>query len=240
MNETLTQTPHPPIASREEWLAARLKLLQEEKALTRQYDKNNAQRRRMPMVKVEKTYRFVGEEGEKTLLELFEGKRQLIIQHFMFDPTWDEGCQGCTSFVNALGRLTSLHNRDTRFVLVSRAPLAKLIAYKAKQGWTHPWYSSENSDFNYDYGATIDPNRGSVTYNFKTVEDLAKLDIPDERPGTSVFFQMDGEVYHTYSCYARSGERLSDSYSLLDLTPYGRQEDFEDSPAGWPQQPTYG
>lgn len=234
----------PPVASKEEWLAARKSLLLEEKELTKQYDRINAKRRRLPMVKVDKNYTFTGPEGEKTLLELFEDKKQLIVYHFMFAPDWDKGCSGCTSFVDALGDLSLLEERDTRMVLISRAPSPKLEAYKKEKGWTLPWYSSEASDFNYDYGVTLDPARGPITYNYKSGDELSEglrnLDKPDEMPGTSVFFRDGDNIYHTYSCFARGGEALTDSYRLLDITPYGRQEDFEESPPGWPQRPTYG
>lgn len=242
--EVSPEVAHPPIASQAEWLAQRIKLLAEEKALTKQYDRVSAQRRRLPMVRVEKDYRFQGEDGEKTLLELFDGKTQLILQHFMFAPEWDKGCMGCTGFVNALGDISMLAERDTNFVLVSRAPYPKLAAYRAEQGWTIPWYSSEGTDFNYDFGVTLDPSRGPLSYNYKTGAELekalGKIEKVTEMPGQSVFFRIDDEVFHTYSSYARGGEGLTDSYRLLDVTPYGRQEDFEDSPAGWPQKPTYG
>jgi len=230
------ETPHPPIASQEEWLEARRALLIKEKTHTKEYDRINAERRRLPMVKVEKDYRFLGVDGEKSLLELFDGKTQLIVYHFMFDPAWETGCEGCTAFVDALGDLSSLPKRDTRLVLVSRAPFAKLDRYRAEKGWTLPWYSSELGDFNFDFGVTLDPARGPMTYNYKPTEAAE----PTEMPGSSVFFRLGDEVFHTYSTYARGGEALCDSYRLLDITPFGRQEDFEDSPAGWPQRPTYG
>ncbi|CAN5712922.1 DUF899 domain-containing protein [soil metagenome] len=226
----------PPVASQAEWLAARLKLLKDEKELTRQKDRVNAERRRLPMVKVEKEYVFDGPNGEETLSDLFEGKRQLVIYHFMFAPEWEEGCPGCTGYVDALGDLSDLGKRDTAFVLVSRAPLEKLDAYKAKRGWDEKWVSSGGSDFNYDYGVSFREGE-EVEYNYAL---RGRMD-DGEGPGTSVFFKdEDGTVYHTYSSYARGAEGVTDSYSLLDLTPYGRQEDFEDSPAGWPQKPTYG
>ncbi|MBS1718262.1 MAG: DUF899 domain-containing protein [Armatimonadetes bacterium] len=241
MNETATA--HPPIASREEWLTLRKELLAEEKALTKEYDRLNAKRRRLPMVKVEKTYSFEGVDGTKTLEELFKGQTQLIVYHFMFDPTWETGCEGCTGYIDALADLSALPKRSVNFVVVSRAPLAKLQAYKKERGWTIDWYSSGESDFNYDFGVTLDPARGPITYNYKTAEELGelgKVTKVTEMPGSSVFFRIGHDVYHTYSTYARGGEALCDSYRLLDITPFGRQEDFEDSPAGWPQNPTYG
>lgn len=227
---------HPPITSREEWLSLRKDLLAEEKALTREYDRINAKRRRLPMVKVEKSYSFVGAEGEKTLLELFGEHRQLIVYHFMFGPDWEIGCPGCTSYVDAIGDLSTLGERNTAMVLVSRAPLEKLLAYQREKGWTIPWYSSGKTDFNFDFGVTFDPARGPATYNYKPTE----VDKVEEMPGLSVFFRLGDDVYHTYSTFQRGGEALTDTYRLLDVTPYGRQEDFEDSPEGWPQRPTYG
>ncbi|MDX1931993.1 MAG: DUF899 domain-containing protein [Capsulimonadales bacterium] len=233
---------HPPVADPEEWRAARLELLAEEKELTRRRDAVNARRRRLPMTPVVKPYRFDGPGGKTGLLDLFEGKRQLIVYHFMFDPEWEKGCGGCPGFVDALGDLSLLGERDTRFVLISRAPLPKLEAYKAARGWDRPWYSSFGSDFNYDFHVTLDPSVAPVEYNFKPVtEPGADSGGPrGESHGLSVFFRLGDRVFHTYSVYARGVETLSDAYALLDVTPYGRQEDFEDSPVGWPQRPTYG
>jgi predicted dithiol-disulfide oxidoreductase (DUF899 family) len=215
-----TQDPaHPPIATRDEWLAARKTLLAREKEVTKHYDRVSAERRRLPMVKLEKTYTFDGPEGKRSLLDLFDGHRQLIVYHFMFDPAWENGCDGCTGFVNELADLSMLPARDTQFVLISRAPLEKLQAYQARKGWGRLWYSSFGSDFNYDFQVTTDKG---------------------ETHGLSVFFRIDDDVFHTYSTYNRGTESLTDSYRLLDMTPYGRQEDWEDSPSGWPQRPTYG
>ena len=236
---------HPPIASRDEWLASRRELLVAENELTRQYDRINAQRRRLPMVRLEKDYRFAGPDGEVSLRDLLDDQQQLIVYHFMFDPEWDAGCSGCTGFVNSLGDLSMLEDRRTRFALISRAPLEKLNAWKEKQGWSHTWVSSAESDFNYDFHATLDRTVVPLSYNFKSAEDMqapgtAGATYQGEAHGLSVFFRIDEDVFHTYSVYARGVERLTDAYSLLDVTPYGRQEDFEDSPAGWPQKPTYG
>jgi predicted dithiol-disulfide oxidoreductase (DUF899 family) len=209
---------HPKIVTPEEWQAARAALLVKEKELTRQSDAVNAQRRRLPMVRLDKEYLFETHEGRQSLYQLFGDCRQLVVYHFMFDPAWDEGCPGCTGLVNAIGDLSLLGRRDTTFALISRAPLAKLEAYRQKQGWKIPWYSSFGSDFNADFHVTFDTG---------------------EAQGLSVFFRLGNDVFHTYSTYARGVERLTDSYALLDTTPYGRQEDFEDSPPGWPQHPTY-
>jgi predicted dithiol-disulfide oxidoreductase (DUF899 family) len=239
-----TTIPHPPVVSREEWTTERKRLLEHEKELTKHKDRVNAERRRLPMVRLNKQYEFEGPEGKRSLQDLFEGQRQLIVYHFMFDPSWDEGCPGCTSYVDALGNLSSLKERDTRFVLISRAPLPKLDAYKAKKGWDKPWYSSFGSDFNYDFHATMDSSRAPIEYNYLTKEEIQAKGLTyiteGEQHGLSVFFRIDGDVFHTYQCFARGVEGATDAYALLDTTPYGRQEDFEDSPAGWPQKPTYG
>jgi len=226
--------PHPPIVTEEEWLAERVSLLAEEKAHTREMDRINAKRRRLGMVKVGKDYVFEGTEGKKSLLDLFEGRRQLIVYHFMFEPASDVGCPGCTSYINAINDLSDLPKRDTTFVMISRAPLEKLQKYKAEQGWAWNWLSSGGTDFNYDFNVTIDPAVMEPVYNYKDTKATGEM------PGTSIFFRIGEDVYHSYSCYARGGESTTHSYALLDLTPYGRQEDFEDSPEGWPQRPTYG
>jgi predicted dithiol-disulfide oxidoreductase (DUF899 family) len=235
---------HPRIVSRDKWLVERKKLLENEKELTRHLDRVNAERRRLPMVRIEKNYRFDGPEGTKSLRDLFDGCRQLIVYHFMFDPEWDKGCPGCTGYVDALGDLSMLHDRGTTFVVVSRAPLAKLEAYKALKGWSVPWYSSFGSDFNYDFHVTLDENVTPIEYNYRDKAAMVARNGPNlmkgEEHGLSVFFRLDDDVFHTYSAYARGTEGLTDAYALLDTTPYGRQEDFEDSPPGWPQKPTYG
>lgn len=236
--------PHPPIASRAEWRALRLQLLEKEKEVTRHYDRVAAERRRLPMVRVEKAYVFESASGKRRFAELFEGKEQLIVYHFMFDPAWEKGCPGCTGFVDALGDLSLLGERRTTFALISRAPFAKLDAYRKQHGWERAWYSSFGSDFNYDFHVTLDEKVAPVEYNFRDKAELVKKD-PNNKPegeahGLSVFFKIGHDIFHTYSSYARGVESLTDAYSLLDVTPYGRQEDWEDSPAGWPQKPTYG
>lgn len=227
--------PHPPIASRKKWLSARKKLLRQEKRVTREHDRVSAARRRLPMVPVGKDYMFETLQGPRNLGQLFEGRRQLIVYHFMFDPKWTKGCPGCTGFVNALGDLSMLAERDTTFVLISRAPLAKLRAYQRKMDWKErTWVSSGGTDFNYDFHVTLDPRIAPVEYNFKPMRHTG------EAHGLSVFFRMGRDVFHTYSTYARGVESVVDAYALLDRTPYGRQQDWENSPRGWPQQPTYG
>jgi predicted dithiol-disulfide oxidoreductase (DUF899 family) len=208
----------PEIVSRDEWSAAREALLVKEKEATRARDRLNAERRRLPMVEMEKNYVFEGPEGQVKLLDLFNGRRQLIIYHFMFDPGWDQGCVGCSGLVDGIGHLAHLHARDTSLVLVSRASLAKLQAFQARMGWTVPWYSSSDSDFNYDFGVTTEAG---------------------EQPGVSVFLRHDDHIFHTYFTTGRGVELLGSTYTWLDLTPFGRQEEWEDSPAGWPQTSTY-
>lgn len=240
----ITSLAHPNIASPDEWRAARLKHLEREKALTKELDRLRAERRRLPMVRITKDYVFDGPDGTRSLLELFAGRRQLIVYHFMFDPAWERGCPGCTGFVDSLGELSMLGQRDTRFVVISRAPFGKLAAYKAAKGWNIPWYSSFGSDFNHDFHVTLDEAVAPVEYNYRDKAQLEALNgsgmTSGEAPGLSVFFRLDDEVFHTYSTYGRGVESLTDAYPLLDVTPYGRQEDFEDSPPGWPQKPTYG
>lgn len=242
---TETTQAHPDIVSRDAWTAERKKLLVQEKEATKHRDRVNAERRRLPMVRLDKQYTFAGPDGPRSLLDLFDGRRQLIVYHFMFDPEWNEGCSGCTGYVDALGDLSMLSERDTSMVLISRAPLAKLEAYKEKRGWSLPWLSSHGSDFNYDFHATLDESVAPVEYNYRDKAELeARGDetyfLKGEQHGLSVFFRLGDQVFHTYSAYARGVEGLTNAYSLLDVTPYGRQEDWEDSPSGWPQQPTYG
>jgi len=241
---TTSTIPHPPIVSKGQWLSERRKLLTREKELTKHRDRVNAERRRLPMVNIEKNYTFDGTNGKQNLKALFEGRRQLIVYHFMFDPSWDKGCHGCTSYVDALGDLSLLNDRDTTFVLISRAPLDKLQAYKTEKGWDVPWFSSFGSDFNYDFHVTLDENVAPIEYNYRTKAEMEAQKVPNavkgEEHGLSVFFRIDDDVFHTYSTYARGTESLTDAYTLLDMTPYGRQQEFEDSPPGWPQKPTYG
>jgi predicted dithiol-disulfide oxidoreductase (DUF899 family) len=221
----------PEVVSREEWLQARTQLLAREKELTKIQAALNADRRRLPMVRVDKEYVFTGPHGPVTLTGLFGGKRQLIIQHVMFGPSWDAACPGCTASVDEIsdGMLRHLRSRDTEFALVSRAPLAKLMKYRASRGWTVPWYSSEHSDFNYDFQVTVDKDHPE--YNYRVEPELAASAEPEEVPGFSCFLRDGGQVFHTYSAYARGTDTLGSSYSLLDLTALGRQEDWE-QPAG--------
>jgi predicted dithiol-disulfide oxidoreductase (DUF899 family) len=241
---TTSDVPHPTIVSRDRWLSERKTLLAHEKELTQQYDRVNAERRRLPMVKIEKHYVFESPGGVLSLKDLFEGRRQLVVYHFMFDPAWEKGCPGCTGYVNAIGDLGMLHKCDTTFVLVARAPLSKLEAYKERQGWRFPWVSSFSSDFNYDFHVTNDEKIAPVEYNYRNKAELEAGKVPNaitgEEHGLSVFFRIGEDVFHTYSVYARGTEGLTHARALLDMTPYGRQQDFEDSPPSWPQNPTYG
>jgi predicted dithiol-disulfide oxidoreductase (DUF899 family) len=226
----------PKVVSREEWLAARTELLAEEKAMTRARDALNVKRRELPMVKIEKDYVFEGPEGQASLLDLFEGRRQLIIQHFMFDPSWEDGCPSCTAGADEIsaGLLDHLHTRDTTLAAVSRAPIDKLERYKAKKGWFFPWYSSFGSDFNYDFNVTIDSSKAPVMWNFRTLPELEEHGMgwmaegSSEQPGHSVFLRVGDDVFHTYSMYARGAEQLGGSYYFLDLTALGRQEEWEE------------
>ena len=230
----------PRIVDRKEWLAAREELLTEEKALTRTRDALNTKRRELPMVEITAPYVFHGPDGDVGLADLFDGRRQLLVYHFMFDPTWEDGCPSCTAGVDEVsdGFLEHLHVRDTTFALVSRAPLEKLDRWKEKRGWRVPWYSSEGSTFNVDFGVTSDTSVGADSYNYRTRaeyeargEHFFESPQPFEMPGRSCFLTVDGRVFHTYSQYARGLESTGGSYYFLDLTALGRQEDWEE-PSG--------
>jgi predicted dithiol-disulfide oxidoreductase (DUF899 family) len=221
----------PEVVTREEWLAARKQLLAAEKEETRRHDALSAERRRLPMVVVAKEYLFEGPAGTVPLAALFDGRRQLIVQHVMFGPDWDAACPGCTAGIDEIsdGMLTHLRSRDTTFALVSRAPLAKLLKHQASKGWTVPWYSSEGSDFNYDFHATLDKTRSMVEYNYRAAADfIGEGETSAEVPGVSCFLSDGGHVFHTYSTWARGTDTIGSSYSLLDLTALGRQEDWEE------------
>ncbi|GAA4360948.1 DUF899 domain-containing protein [Kangiella marina] len=210
----------PPLVSREEWQSQVDALIEEEKALTRARDQLNAKRRRLPMHKVDKSYEFDSSQGKVSLLDLFEGRKQLIVYHFMFGPDWEAGCPGCSWVTDAMTHPAHFHARNTSFVLISRAPLDKLHQYQKRMEWNKPipWYSSLGSDFNYDFGATTDDG---------------------EQHGVSVFIRDGNDIYQSFHIGDRGVEYLGSHWSYLDLTPYGRQEAWEDSPDGWPQTPTY-
>ncbi|MFI5041922.1 MAG: DUF899 domain-containing protein [Acidimicrobiales bacterium] len=226
----------PRVASRDEWLAARKELLAEEKAMTRARDALSTRRRELPMVRVDTDYIFNGPEGPRGLVDLFAGRRQLIVQHFMFDPEWHDGCPSCTAGSDEIsaGLLAHLHARDTTLVVVSRAPLARIERYKASRGWTFPWYSSFGSDFNYDFHVTIDKSVAPVQFNYRDEDELRSVgmgwlaDGSSEQPGYSTFLRDGDGVFHTYSVFARGVEMLGGSYYFLDLTALGRQEEWEE------------
>lgn len=227
----------PRIASREEWRAVRIELLAEEKALTKQRDALNTKRRELPMVEVETDYRFEGPDGEVGLADLFEGRDQLIIYHFMFHPDWEDGCRSCTAGIDEVSRgfLEHLNTRDTTYAIVSRAPSQKLERWKSKKGWFLPWYSTNDGPFSYDYGATIDASKGFDEFNYRTLDEYAARghesmrdsEQPYDMPGQSCFLRVDDRIFHTYSVYARGLEGTGGSYYFLDNTALGRQEDWE-------------
>ncbi|MFF3611160.1 DUF899 domain-containing protein [Streptomyces sp. NPDC002580] len=200
----------PHIVSREEWRAAREELLVEEKAATRARDALNAARRGLPMVEIDKEYVFESGEGKATLPDLFRGRDQLVVYHFMFAPEWDAGCRSCSGFLDQIGHLAHLRARGTEFAAVSRAPYTRILPFKARMGWTVPWYSSYGGDFNYDFQVSFGG------------------DEPCERPGMSCFLRDHDRVFHTYSTYERGLDGLGSTTSLLDLTALGRQEEWEE------------
>jgi predicted dithiol-disulfide oxidoreductase (DUF899 family) len=216
---------HPRIVSPDEWLAARKKLLAKEKQLTRQRDALNTERRALPWTKVEKKYVFDGPNGKETVADLFAGRSQLIVYHFMFGPEWNEGCPSCSfNMDHTDGALVHLAQRDVTFVAISRAPLSKIETFKKRMGWRFKWVSSHGTDFNYDYHVSFTKDemaRGKVYYNF----DLNEFP-SEEAPGISVFYKdPNGDIFHTYSSYARGTETVLGTYNYLDLVPKGRDED---------------
>lgn len=217
MSKTLIKAM-PEIVSREEWQRHRDELLEKEKAFTRASDALAAERRRLPMVEITEEYVLEGEHGQARLIDLFEGRSQLIVQHFMFGTDWDEGCDGCSMVADHIGPLSHFHARDTTYALVSRAPIEKLLAFRDRMGWDLPWFSSGNTTFNEDFHATVDG---------------------EEHHGVSVFLRDGDRVFHTWSTYNRGVEGFVSLFALLDVTPYGRQETWEDSPVGWPQTEPY-
>ena len=220
---------NPQVVTREEWLVARKELLAKEKAATRAKDELSAERRRLPMVEIDKDYVFEGPNGRVGLRDLFEGRRQLIVYHFMFDPEWDEGCNSCSVVADNVGHLAHLHARDTSFALMSRAPLSMIEPFKARMAWTLPWYSSFGSDFNYDFHVTQDEAIVPVEYNYRGKAELIEVGLPyltsGETWGLSVFLRDGERVFHTYSTYGRGAEAVLGVYNYLDLTPLGRGEE---------------
>ncbi|MFI9384578.1 DUF899 domain-containing protein [Kutzneria sp. NPDC052558] len=203
------------IVEPEQWLAERKALLAREEQLAAAYEAVRAARRELPMVRVDKDYVYEGEHGKATLLDLFEGRRQLIVYHFMFDPSWDQGCKWCSYLVDNIGHLSHLHARDTTLALVSRAPIDKILPFRERMGWSLPWYSSHGSEFNYDFHVTLDESVTPVEYNYRQVF------ASGEQGGASVFLREEQVVFHAYSAY---GEGLGLVHTLdnyLDLTPLG-------------------
>ncbi len=219
----------PRIVSHEDWLKAARAHLVREKEFTRRRDELARERRELPWEKVAKSYVFEAPEGKVTLPDLFAGKSQLIVQHFMFGPDWNEGCPSCSFWTdNFNGVDVHLAHRDTAFVLVSRAPIAKLEAYRKRMGWTVRWVSSLGNDFNFDYGVSFQPDEQGTTYNLDTMKPYGQ-----EAPGLSAFRKGDdGAVYRTYSTYARGLDVLNGTYHLLDMTAKGRDEDPK-HPMSW-------
>ncbi|MGA8441999.1 MAG: thioredoxin family protein [Candidatus Sulfotelmatobacter sp.] len=214
----------PKVASREDWLRARKELLAQEKQLTRQRDEINRRRRELPWVKVEKNYVFDGSHGPETLADLFAGRTQLIISHFMFAPGWTEGCVGCSFRSDHVeGALVHLEQHDVSLVTISRAPLAEIEAFKHRMGWRFKWLSSNHTDFNHDYRVSFTEEEiatGKVEYNYELCDFVS-----EELSGLSVFYRHEsGDIFHTYSTYGRGDEMLVTTYMYLDLTPQGRNE----------------
>jgi predicted dithiol-disulfide oxidoreductase (DUF899 family) len=221
------------IVSHEEWLTARKQLLAEEKEFTRLRDRLSAKRRALPWVKLEKNYVFDGPDGKVTLGELFDGRSQLIVKHFMFGPDWEEGCVGCSFECDHVGgALPHLEHHDVTYVAVSRAPFAMIEAYRRRMGWSFQWVSSLHNDFNYDFNVSFTPEQiasGEVYYNYETRPFQS-----DEMSGRSVFYKDDsGDIYHTYSAFARGGEMFLGTYSYLDITPKGRDETIRGNLTDW-------
>jgi predicted dithiol-disulfide oxidoreductase (DUF899 family) len=216
----------PPVVSDEEWQAAQDALLVKEKEATRARDALAAERRRLPRALIEKDYVFDGPEGKASLLDFFDGRSQLLLYHFMFGPNQDVGCDGCSMFVDQIGHLAHLHARDTSFALVSRAPIEKIEAYRKRMGWTIPWYSSFGTDFNVDFGVGPEVPQEGVYQD-------------GESFGLSAFIRDGENVYRTYFTTHRGTEALGSVWTFLDVTPLGRQEEWEDSPPGYPQTKPY-
>ncbi|MFA6045588.1 MAG: DUF899 domain-containing protein [Phycisphaerales bacterium] len=218
------------IVSNAEWEAAQKAFLVKEKEFTHQREALSAQRRQLPWTKVEKDYVFDGPSGKVSLSELFQGRRQLVVYHFMFDPAWEEGCPGCSHVAdNVDGAVVHLAARDTSLVFVSRAPMDKITPFKWRMSWQVPWVSSFNNSFNYDYHVTLDEDRGSTQYNFESVKSLDERGkihhTKGEMPGASVFIREGDAIYRTYSVFGRGLDPMLNTYNFLDLTAMGRQED---------------
>ncbi len=232
MATATSNQPAGKIATHDEWIAARKTLLAKEKEFSRLRDELSRTRREMPWEKVEKRYVFDGPKGKETLADLFDGRSQLIVYHFMFGPGWKEGCPSCSYLADGFdGTTVHLAARDTTFLVVSRATLPEIQAFQKRMGWRFKWVSSSGSDFNFDFQVSMskdEAGKGKVYYNYEMT------DFPsEERPGASVFFKRDGEVFHTYSAYARGLDILLPTYNFLDLTPKGRDEQGLAHPMAW-------
>lgn len=237
-------TKNHPVVSQTEWLAARKDLLAKEKDFTRRRDELSRQRRGLPWVKVNKEYIFDGPSGKETLAELFDGRSQLIVYHFMFDPTWEEGCPSCSFWADSFNGIgVHLNHRDVTMIAISHAPLEKLQAFKKHMGWSFKWVSSFHGDFHYDFQVSFTPaefKKGTVYYNYtdRESDSLGLVDsknvVNQEAPGISVFYKDEtGTVFHTYSCYARGLDMMNTAYHYLDLVPKGRDEAALDFTMAW-------
>lgn len=223
----------PQVVSRQEWLEARKRLLASEKEFTRQRDRLSAARRALPWVRVDKEYVFERAHGKATLGDLFDGKSQLVVYHFMFAPDWEAGCKSCSFWADNFDRsVVHLAQRDVTLVAISRAPLAKLQSFAQRLGWSFEWVSSLGSDFNYDYGVSFSPEdltQGEIAYNYGRHKAFTT-----DMPGVSVFAKdAAGAVFHTYSCYSRGIDMLNATYQYLDLVPKGRDESSLPYPMTW-------
>ncbi|KIM96723.1 hypothetical protein OIDMADRAFT_148016 [Oidiodendron maius Zn] len=223
------------VVSQDEFIKARKEFLAKEKAALRANDELVSELRHLPMVKIDKEYTFDGPNGEVTFADLFDGRKQLIIYHFMFAPEDEVGCDGCSFQADNLpSSLSHLHARETTLVLVSRAPLAKVEKFKARMGWAFPWYSSFGTDFNYDFHVTNDETVTPVQYNYKGKDEilndknpLNRVHVKGESPGMSVFLREGGDIFHTYSTFARGLDTMLVTNRLLDITPLGRQDEVD-------------
>jgi predicted dithiol-disulfide oxidoreductase (DUF899 family) len=226
-------TLNHPVVSRELWVAQRRTLLAHEKELTRLHDQVARERRALPWVRIEKNYVFDGLEGRRTLADLFEGRRQLLVQHFMLGPGWEQGCPSCSFMADHIdGMSVHLAHRDVTLLVVSRAPLAEIERFRQRMGWQFKWVSSHGSDFNHDFGVSFTPQemaKGEVRYNYSM-----RRFPSEEAPGVSLFYKDEaGEVFHTYSTYGRGVEVMMGTYNLLDLTPKGRDEHNPEYAMDW-------
>jgi predicted dithiol-disulfide oxidoreductase (DUF899 family) len=221
------------IVSHDQWFAARRRLLAKEKEFLRLRDELSSERRDLPWERVDKRHVFEGPAGEETLADLFAGRRQLIVYHFMFAPDWDAGCRGCSFWADNFNNVVPhLNQRDVSLAAISRAPLSKLLAFAARMGWTFKWVSAANSDFNYDYQVSFRPEdlaHGTAVYNYAPFEKSMT-----DMPGFSVFYRDEnGGIFHTYSTYSRGLDPMNVAYQLLDLVPKGRDEAGLPQPMAW-------